>query len=71
VEFGTPVKVGGLVVRPGDLIHADKHGAIVIPHEIARDVPAAAAEVERMERRIINYCQSHEFDVAGLKELTR
>lgn len=71
VEFGTPVKVGGLVVRPGDLIHADKHGAIVIPHEIARDVPAAAAEVERMERRIINYCQSSEFDVAGLKELTR
>jgi 4-hydroxy-4-methyl-2-oxoglutarate aldolase len=71
VEYGTPVKVGGLVVRPGDLIHADKHGAIVIPHEIARDVPAAAAEVERMERRIINYCQSPEFDVAGLKELTR
>ena len=61
VDFGTPVKVGGLVVQPGDLIHADKHGAIVIPHEIARDVPAAAAEVERMERRIINYCQSPEF----------
>jgi 4-hydroxy-4-methyl-2-oxoglutarate aldolase len=71
VDFGTPVKVGGLVVQPGDLIHADKHGAIVIPHEIAREVPAAAAEVERIERRIINYCQSPEFSVEGLKELTR
>src|SRR5438128_8357794 len=40
VDFGTPVKVGGLLVNPGDLVHADKHGAIVIPHEIAREVPA-------------------------------
>src|SRR5262249_25938198 len=39
VDFGTPVKVGGLVVNSGDLIHADQHGAIVIPHDIAADVP--------------------------------
>jgi len=70
VDFGTPVKIGGLVVRSGDLIHADKHGAIVIPHEIARDVPRAAEEVERKERRIINYCKSPEFTVAGLREVT-
>src|SRR5947209_5657127 len=69
VDFGTPVKVGGLLVKPGDLIHADKHGAIVIPPEIAREVPAAAAEVERGERRIIEHCQSADFSVEGLKEL--
>jgi regulator of RNase E activity RraA len=69
VDFGTPVKVGGLLVNPGDLIHADKHGAIVIPHEIAREVPAAAAEVERGERRIIEHCQSPDFSVQTLKEI--
>jgi 4-hydroxy-4-methyl-2-oxoglutarate aldolase len=69
VDFGTPVKVGGLLVNPGDLIHADKHGAIVIPHEIAREVPAAAAEVERGERTIIECCQSADFSVQRLKEL--
>src|SRR5712692_10359728 len=69
VDFGTPVKVGGLLVHPGDLIHADKHGAIVIPHEIAREVPAAAAEVERGERAIIECCQSADFSVPRLKEL--
>src|SRR5262249_8063521 len=53
LEFGGRVKVCGLWVSPGDLIHADRHGAIVIPHEIAREVPAAAAEVERGERTII------------------
>lgn len=71
VEWGTPVKIGGLWISPGDLIHADRHGAIVIPHEIAREIPAAAAEVETMERRIINYCKSPEFTPEGLKELTR
>ena len=69
VDFGTPVKVGGLLVNPGDLIHADKHGAIAIPHEIAREVPAAAAEVERGERTIIENCQSPDFSVQCLKEL--
>src|SRR5438034_8095362 len=50
IDYGIPVKVGELWVQPGDLIHADRHGAIVIPPEIARDVAAAAAEVERGER---------------------
>jgi 4-hydroxy-4-methyl-2-oxoglutarate aldolase len=68
VEFGGRVKVGGLWVSPGDLIHADRHGAIVIPHEIAREVPAAAAEVERGERTVIDYCQSPGFSLDGLKE---
>jgi 4-hydroxy-4-methyl-2-oxoglutarate aldolase len=70
VDFGTPVRVGGLLVNSGDLIHADKHGAIVIPHEIAREIPQAAEEVERRERRIINFCKSREFTVEGLKEVS-
>jgi len=68
VEVGIPVKVGGLVVRPGDLIQGDKHGVISIPMEIARDVPKAAQLVEDWERRVINFCKSSEFTVEGLKE---
>ena len=67
VDSGIPVKVGGLVVNNGDLIHADKHGVVVIPHEIARDVPRACQEVEDRERRIINFCKSPEFDIEALK----
>ena len=37
VDFGLPIKVGGLWVKPGDLIHADQHGAVTIPPEIAGD----------------------------------
>jgi len=67
VDSGTPVKVGGIVINNGDLIHADKHGVVVIPHEIAREVPAACQKVEDRERRIINYCKSPDFDVEALK----
>ncbi len=68
VEVGIPVKVGGLLVKPGDLIQGDKHGVISIPLEIARDVPKAAQLVEDWERRVINFCKSKEFTLDGLKE---
>lgn len=68
VEIGIPVKVGGLVVKPGDLILGDKHGVISIPLEIARDVPKAAQVVEEWERPVINYCKSKGFTIEGLKE---
>jgi regulator of RNase E activity RraA len=67
VDSGILVKVGGLVISNGDLIHADKHGVTSIPLEIAREVPRACQEVEDRERRIINFCKSPEFDVEALK----
>jgi regulator of RNase E activity RraA len=33
VDFGIDVTVHGMAVRSGDLIHADRHGAIVVPPE--------------------------------------
>lgn len=68
-DFNIPVKVGGLWVNPGDLLHADKHGIMRIPHEVAAEVPAMCEEMERRERPIINYHQSKDFSVEGLKEL--
>lgn len=67
VEVGIPVKIGGLVVNNGDLLHADKHGVISIPHDIARDVPGACQQVEDGERRMIDYCKSPDFNVENLK----
>ncbi|MEE2778848.1 MAG: RraA family protein [Acidobacteriota bacterium] len=70
VEVGIDATVGGLQVSNGDLIHADKHGVVTIPHEIAREIPRAAQEVEDKERRIINYCKSPAFKVENLKSGT-
>jgi regulator of RNase E activity RraA len=68
IDMDVPVNVGGLVVKPGDLLMGDKHGVISIPLNIARDVPKAAQMMEDWERKIINFCKSDEFTVDGLKE---
>ncbi|MBI2155315.1 MAG: RraA family protein [Candidatus Rokubacteria bacterium] len=69
VDFGLPVKVGGLWVKPGDLIHCDQHGAVTIPPEIAERVPEAVKRVEADERQIIGLCRSAKFSVDDLKAL--
>ena len=69
VDFGLPVKVGGLWVKPGDLIHADQHGAVTIPADVADRIPEAVAKVEADERQIIAVCQSRDFTADKLKEL--
>ena len=71
VDFGLPVKVGGLWVAPGDLIHADQHGVVTIPPEVAERVPEAVTKIEADERRIITLCQSPGFSTEKLKALYR
>src|ERR1700761_3496050 len=63
VDFGRPVKLAGVEVMPGELIHADKHGVCLLPHEIAHKLLDACAEVERMERPLLDLCRSDEFDL--------
>ena len=69
VDFGLPVKVGGLWVKPGDLLHADQHGVVTIPTDIAAKIPEAVAKVEADERKIISVCQATDFSVEKLKAL--
>jgi 4-hydroxy-4-methyl-2-oxoglutarate aldolase len=69
VDFGLPIKVGGLWVKPGDLIHADQHGVVTIPPDVAARIPEAIARVEADERKIISVCQSPDFSAERLKAL--
>jgi regulator of RNase E activity RraA len=69
VEIDVPVSVGGLVVQPGDLIHADKHGVQVIPIDIAPQLPEAVAKIAAGERRIIEVCQSPDFSIDKLMQV--
>ncbi len=69
LDYGRPVKVGGIWVHPGDLIHADKHGVLVVPREVVSDLPAAVKKLEEAERKIIDLCKSPEFTVEKLRDL--
>ena len=53
VDVGGEVNVAGMIVKSGDLVHGDVHGAVVIPHEVANDVPAAAALMVRREAVVL------------------
>ena len=63
VDCGGEVNIHGMVTRSGDLIHADRHGAVIVPHDVARDVPAAAELCMRREKPILDVCKSEDFSV--------
>jgi regulator of RNase E activity RraA len=65
--FGEPVNVAGMVVRSGDLVHADRHGAIVIPFEVAAKLPEAAELLGRREAVILEVARSKDFSIEKLK----
>lgn len=51
-EIGCTMKVGGVVVRPGDWIVGDDDGVVVVPKEKAIDVANKAMDVLERENRI-------------------
>jgi len=69
VEFGKPVRLGGVLINPGDLLHADKHGVCIIPHPIVSRLAAACAQVEQNERPLLEYCRRQDFDLEEYLEL--
>jgi regulator of RNase E activity RraA len=67
-SFGGEVRVAGMTVRSDDLIHADRHGAIVIPIEIAATLPEACELCGRREAPILEIARSAGFSLENLKE---
>ena len=53
VEFGLSVNVHSMEVQSGDLIHADRHGAVVVPVKNIDAMAAALDSLMKREARII------------------
>ena len=67
VDFGKPVTINGMKVQSGDLIHADQHGAVIIPHDAARDIPAAAAKIVEREAIVLAACKAPGSGIESVK----
>lgn len=52
LDVNSPVVIDGMTIRPGDVIHADINGAIVIPGQAADQVHAKALEVLEHEQAL-------------------
>ncbi|TQN61313.1 RraA family protein [Agrobacterium tumefaciens] len=66
--IGTPVTVFGMTVAPGDLVHADRHGAVVIPPDIIPVLAAAIDKLQATERLILEPARRKDFDLAKFEE---
>jgi len=70
-EVGAAIRIGGMDVSPGDLLHGDLHGVINVPLQIATQVPGVAAEVQRDEQKVFEFCRSNSFSVSKLSEVLK
>ena len=68
VDFGGTVCLAGMIVSPNDVIHADRHGAVVIPPEAIKELPAAVDLLARREKVMIDAAKSPGFSVARLRQ---
>jgi regulator of RNase E activity RraA len=68
VDFGEPVKIGRLEIRPGELVHGDRHGIHTIPLTIAARIPGMMREIQETERALIQACRSPGFSLQGLED---
>ena len=50
--FGEPIVIGGVQLRTGDYVMADRDGAVIIPQEIIGEVTDRVEEVLRTENKV-------------------
>jgi regulator of RNase E activity RraA len=67
VDFGGTVSVAGMLVSPNDVIHADRHGAVVIPPDAVAKLPAAIDVLTRREKVVIDAARAPGFSVERLR----
>lgn len=53
-EFGGPVEIFGLTVHQGDLVHADRHGALVVPLDVLPKLDAALDKLQASEALVLD-----------------
>lgn len=70
VDFGSPVTLFGMRVLHDDIIHADRHGAVIIPAKAVKEIPAAVELLTRREAVILKAARSPDFDIEKLKKAT-
>jgi regulator of RNase E activity RraA len=68
VQYGQEVSVHGMACHHDAVVHADRHGAVVIPHDAVTKIPAAIELLSRREKVILDLCGSRDFTVAALRE---
>ena len=67
-EIGTQVEIFGMTVTEGDLIHADRHGALVIPKDVIETLEASIEKLLSTETLILEPARTAEFNFEVFEE---
>jgi regulator of RNase E activity RraA len=68
LQMRCQVNVFGMLCDHDDVIHADYHGAVVIPAEAVRQLPAAVDVLIRRERVILDMAREPGFSAAKMRQ---
>jgi hypothetical protein len=71
VDFGGTVSVFGMVVSANDVIHCDRHGAVVVPYDAVEKIPAAIDLLTRREKVVIEASKRPGFSIEDLRKAFR
>jgi regulator of RNase E activity RraA len=68
LDVQVPVTVSGATVQPGDLLHGDVNGVVLVPLEVAAQVAAAAQRIRDSERQFMDFARSADFSAASYQQ---
>jgi len=66
-SINQPIQIMGLTVNDGDLIHADRHGAVVIPTAVIDQLQSAIQKMQDTEKLILSPARAKGFDFAAFQ----
>ena len=71
VQMKCEVNIFGMLVAHDDVVHADVHGAVVIPATAVRGLPKAIELMARREKVILDRARAQGFNAGAMREALR
>jgi regulator of RNase E activity RraA len=71
VQMKCDVNIFGMLVGHDDVVHADVHGAVVIPAKAVRALPKAIDLISRREKVILDRARAHGFNALAMRDALR
>jgi 4-hydroxy-4-methyl-2-oxoglutarate aldolase len=68
IDVNVEVTVGGLTIRPGDILHADANGVTTIPRDLVPEVALACQKLMDAEALVLDYARAGSPTVEGLRK---
>jgi regulator of RNase E activity RraA len=66
-DVDVPVTIEGMAVKPGDLLHGDANGVLIVPDDVADRVAAEAERVRAEEREVLDFVRAPGLTVEKLR----